>query len=140
MLSFGFEPHVAVATNMLSLIFFKSLGGTLPFLKGDRLPRNRLWLLIAMTLAGSLLGAWLLLVVPSKTMPLVIAVALIVVTIFSLTNRKAGLTATAVTPSSGEKAAGIACTFLLGIYGGFFSGGYVALLTTAFVAFFTSPS
>jgi hypothetical protein len=29
-------------------------------------------------------------------------------------------------PSSGAKAAGIACTFLLGIYGEFFSGGYVA--------------
>ena len=42
----------------------------------------------------------LLLVVPSKTMPLVIATALIVVTIFSLTNRKAGLTtAAANTPS-----------------------------------------
>jgi uncharacterized membrane protein YfcA len=112
------------------------LGGTLPFLKGDRLPGNGLWLLIVLTLAGSLLGACLLLVVPSKTMPLVIASALIVVTIFSLTNRKAGLTAGAVTPSSGAKAAGIACTFLLGIYGGFFSGGYVALLTAAFVAFF----
>jgi uncharacterized protein len=135
MLSFGFEPHVAVATNMFALIFL-SLGGTLPFLKGDQLPRNRLWLLIAMTLAGSLLGASLLLVVPSKTMPLVIAAALIVVTIFSLTNRKAGLTTAAVTPSSGAKAAGVACTFLLGVYGGFFSGGYVALLTAAFVAFF----
>ena len=89
-----------------------------------------------MTLAGSLLGAWLLLVVPSKTMSLVIAAALIVVTIFSLTNHGAGLTAATVNPSSGAKAAGIACTFLLGIYGGFFSGGYVALLTSAFVAFF----
>jgi uncharacterized membrane protein YfcA len=135
MLSFGFEPHVAVATNMLSLIFL-SLGGTLPLLKGDRLPRNRLWLLIAMTLAGSLLGASILLVVPSKAMPLVIAAALIVVTIFSLTNRKAGLTPTVVTPSFSAKAAGVACTFLLGVYGGFFSGGYVALLTAAFVAFF----
>jgi uncharacterized membrane protein YfcA len=135
MLSFGFEPHVAVATNMFALIFL-SLGGTLPFLKGDWLPRNRLELLIPMTLAGSLLGACLLLVVPSKTMPLVIAAALIVVTIFSLTDRKAGLTAAAVAPSSGAKAAGVASTFLLGIYGGFFSGGYVALLTTAFVAFF----
>jgi uncharacterized protein len=54
-----------------------------------------LWLLIAMTVAGSLLGAWLLLVVPSKTMPLVIAAALIVVTFFSLTNPKAGLTTAA---------------------------------------------
>jgi uncharacterized protein len=95
-----------------------------------------LWLLIAMTLVGSLLGASLLLVVPSKIMPLVIAAALVVVTIFSLTNRKAGLSAAAVTPSSGAKTVGLACTFLLGIYGGFFSGGYVALLTATFVAFF----
>jgi uncharacterized membrane protein YfcA len=70
-------------------------------------------------------------------MPLVIAAALIVVTIFSLTNRKAGLTSAAANaPSSGAKASGVACTFLLGIYGGFFSGGYVALLASAFVAFF----
>ena len=32
MLQFGIEPHVAVATNMLALIFL-SLGGTLPLLK-----------------------------------------------------------------------------------------------------------
>jgi uncharacterized protein len=81
-------------------------------------------------------GGTSLLTVPSKTIPLVIASALIVVTIFSLTNRKAGLTAVTVTPSSGAKAAGVVSTFLLGIYGGFFSGGYVALLTAAFVAFF----
>jgi uncharacterized protein len=70
-----------------------------------------------MTLAGSLLGAWLSLIVPSKTMQLVIATALIMVTIFSLTNRKAGLTAAAVTPSFRAKAVGVACTFLLAIYG-----------------------
>ena len=31
---------------------FLEPGGTLPFLKGDRLPRSRLWLLIAMTSFG----------------------------------------------------------------------------------------
>jgi uncharacterized protein len=50
---------------MVALIFF-SLGGTLPFLKGKRPPRRRWLLLIFLTLAGSLLGALLLLVVPSK--------------------------------------------------------------------------
>jgi uncharacterized membrane protein YfcA len=87
-----------------------------------------LWLLIAMTLVGSLLGASLLLVVLLKIMPLVIAAALVVVTIFSLTNRKAGLSAAAPLPPPAPKL-GLACTFLLGIHGGFFSGGYVALLT-----------
>ena len=32
--------------------------------------------------------------------------------------------------------AGYAATFALGVYGGFFSGGYVTLLTAAFVALF----
>lgn len=32
--------------------------------------------------------------------------------------------------------AGYAATFLLAIYGGFFSGGYVTMLTAAFVVFF----
>jgi uncharacterized protein len=71
---------------MVALIFL-SLGGTLPFLKGNRLPRRRLLFLIVLTLAGSLLGAWLLMVVPSKAMPVVIAAAMIAVAIFSLTNR-----------------------------------------------------
>ena len=135
MLSFGVDPRVAVATNMVALIFL-SLGGTLPFLKGKRPPRSRLLLLIVLTLTGSLLGALLLLVVPSKAIPVVIAAAMIAVAIFSLTNRKAGLAAPVVSPSRGAEVAGLASTFVLGIYGGFFSGGYVALLTAAFVAFF----
>jgi uncharacterized membrane protein YfcA len=32
--------------------------------------------------------------------------------------------------------AGYAATFALGIYGGFFSGGYVTLLTAAYIALF----
>jgi uncharacterized membrane protein YfcA len=39
-------------------------------------------------------------------------------------------------PSIGMAIAGYGATFILGIYGGFFSGGYVTLLTVAFVMFF----
>ena len=59
MMQLGTEPHVAVATNMLSLIFL-SLGGTVPFLKGEIIPRQRLPALIGLTLIGSILGALLL--------------------------------------------------------------------------------
>ena len=135
MLSFGIEPHVAVATNMVALIFL-SLGGTLPFLKGKQPLRGRLLLLVVLTVVGSLCGAWLLLIVPSKAMPVVIAAAMIAVAIFSLINRKAGLATPVASPSGFTRAAGFASTFVLGIYGVFFSGGYVALLTGAFIAFF----
>jgi uncharacterized membrane protein YfcA len=135
MMHFGFEPHVAVATNMLALIFL-SLGGTLPFLKGQAIPRKRLPALIGLTLVGSILGAFLLLLVPSRAMPLVIATAMIVVAVFLLVQRNRGLSAPSDLPSRNFEAAGYVATFILGIYGGFFSGGYVALLTTAYVAFF----
>jgi uncharacterized membrane protein YfcA len=120
---------------MLALIFL-SLGGTLPFLKSQSLPRKRLPALTGLTLVASALGALLLLVVPSKAMPLVIATAMIVVAVFSLMKPEAGLSGATDKPSRRLEAAGYVATFVLGIYGGFFSGGYVILLTAAYVAFF----
>jgi uncharacterized membrane protein YfcA len=134
MMQFGVEPHVAVATNMFALIFL-SAGGTVPFLNAQIIPRKRLPALVGLTLVGSVLGALLLLVVPPKAMPLIIAVAMIFVVVFSLLNRNAGLTSSAGKPSPWLRMAGYAATFVLGIYGGFFSGGYVTLLTAAYVAF-----
>jgi len=135
MMQIGINPHVAVATNMLTLIFL-SLGGTVPFLKGQLIPRKRLPALAGLTIAGSILGALLLLSVPAKAMPLVVAVAMIVVAVFSLTKSNAGLLPSVDGPSPASELTGYLLTFVLGIYGGFFSGGYVALLTAAFVAFF----
>jgi uncharacterized membrane protein YfcA len=133
MMQFGVEPHAAVATNMLTLIFL-SLGGTVPLLKGQLIPRKRLPALVGLTLLGSILGALLLLVVPAKAMPLVLAVAMIVVAVFSLTKSNAGVAPADANPSRESELAGYLLTFVLGVYGGFFSGGYVALLTATFVA------
>jgi uncharacterized membrane protein YfcA len=137
MMQFGLDPHVSVATNMLALIFL-SLGGTLPFLKSNSLPRRRLPALIALTLCGSVLGAFLLVIVPSKAMPLIIAVAMIVLVVFLLFKSDAGAieVCDSDSPPRTRETAAYCATLLLGIYGGFFSGGYVALLTAAYVAFF----
>jgi uncharacterized membrane protein YfcA len=120
---------------MVALIFL-SLGGTLPFVKSPVLRQKRLPALIVLTLIGSILGAFLLLLVPSKAMPLVIGVAMIVVAVFSIVKPKCGLTESSDRPSRRLEAAGYLATLLLGVYGGLFSGGYVALLTAAYVAFF----
>jgi uncharacterized protein len=135
MIQVGIDPHVAVATNMLTLIFL-SLGGTLPLVKGNFIPRKRLPALVGLTLVGSILGAVLLLILPSRSIALVVAVAMIVVAVFSLTNRTEGLGRTDIGPSAASEVIGYTLAFLLGIYGGFFSGGYVALLTAAFVGCF----
>lgn len=135
MMQLGVDPRVAVATNMLTLVFL-SLGGVAPFLKGGVMPRKRLPALVGLTLVGSILGALLLLLVPAKSLPFVVAGAMIVVAVYTLAKRNAGVEAATAAHPPASELAGYALTFVLGIYGGFFSGGYVALLTAACVACF----
>jgi uncharacterized protein len=131
----GIEPQVAVATNMLTLVLL-SLGGTAPFLKVRLIGRRRLRALIGLTVLGSVCGAVLLLVVPPNAIPLVVALAMLVVAVFSLARRNAGVSSVTSQPARSWEIAGYGLTFVLGVYGGFFSGGYVALLTAACVACF----
>ncbi|GAA6623944.1 CmcJ/NvfI family oxidoreductase [Scytonema sp. NUACC26] len=135
MLEFGVEPCIAIATNMLALTLM-SIGGTLPFLGKNAIDTRRLPLLIFLTLIGSILGALLILVIPSKSMPLIISISTIAVAVFSITNRNAGLVPVEGIPSPITEIAGYTATFILGIYGGFFSGGYVTLLTAVYVMLF----
>lgn len=134
MLEFDISPPRAIATNMFALIFM-SIGGTIPFLKGEIFQqRNDLILLSVLTVIGSILGALLVLIIPSDTMPLLISIFMIAVLLFSVTNRNKGLEKQEK-PSTTAITIGYVLTFLLGIYGGFFSGGYVTTLTAAFISF-----
>ncbi len=135
MFQFGIEPRSAVATNMLALTLM-SVGGSLSFRGKNVIDRSRLPVLIVLTLAGSILGALLLLVIPSQVMPLLISVLMVAVALFSVVKHNAGITPVEHRASLGAEIAGYATTFALGVYGGFFSGGYVTLLTAAFVALF----
>ena len=135
MIALGIEAHVAVATNMLALTFM-SVGGSLPFVGRGVLSRSRLPTSVALTISGSGLGALLLLSVPLKALPIIIAAAMIVVAVFSLLNKNLGRASHDAPVSHVGVIAGYAATFLLAIYGGFFSGGYVTMLTAAFVLFF----
>jgi uncharacterized membrane protein YfcA len=135
MLQFGIEPRTALATNMLALTCM-SAGGALPFIGKSVIDRRRLPLLIVLTLASSLLGACLVFMVPAKALPLIIALAMMAVAAFSMAQPQAGIVPTAGAHSRAAAMAGYAATFVLGIYGGFFSGGYVTLLTAAYVALF----
>ena len=135
MFQFGIDPRVAVATNMFGLTFMAA-GGTLPFIGKGMFDRRRLPALIALTIIGSIIGALLVLVVSSRAMPLIISISMLAVAVFSIARRNAG-----IAPETGEATrtaewTGYAATFALGIYGGFFSGGYITMLTAAFVALF----
>ncbi|MEG4004882.1 sulfite exporter TauE/SafE family protein [Microcoleus sp. Pol11C1] len=135
MLQMGIAPRTALATNMLALTFM-SIGATLPFLKQQTINLRRLPLLIGLTLIGSILGAGLVLVIPSKSLPQIVSAAMIAVAVFSIANHRGGVLPAADRPSRAAQLLGYVATFGLGIYGGFFSGGYVTLLTAAYVALF----
>ncbi|HZP64380.1 MAG TPA: sulfite exporter TauE/SafE family protein [Terriglobales bacterium] len=134
MIALGMEAHRAVATNMLALTFM-SIGGSLPFVHANIIRPKRLPTLALITVFGSALGALLLLRVPVRALQIVIAVAMIGVGLFSLVNKKFGETR-GEAASSKTMLLGYATTFGLAVYGGFFSGGYVTMLTAAFVLFF----
>jgi uncharacterized protein len=126
----GIEPHVAVATNMLALVFM-SAGGSLPFAQKGVIERRILPLAIILTVLGSAVGAYLLLSIPTKALQLTIAVAMIAVAVFSLLrhDRESGQRSV----SSASRTGGYVLTFALAVYGGLFSGGYVTMLTAVFV-------
>ena len=135
MFQFGIDPRVAIATNMFALTFM-SAGGALPFLRAGAIDRTRLPWLIGLTIVGSALGAMLVLVTPAQAVPLIVSLAMIAIVVFSLLKREAGIERSQGAPSRLAEYAGYAGTFALGIYGGFFSGGYVTLLTAIYIALF----
>jgi uncharacterized protein len=139
LIAFGMEPHIAIATNMLALTFM-SVGGSVPFLRSSAIRRNyppaSIVLIVGLTIVGSGLGAMLLLTVPLRAVQLTIAVAMIAVTIFTLAKPDLGLSIIEKPVPRSAAITGYGLTFLLAVYGGFFSGGYVTLLTASLVAFF----
>jgi uncharacterized membrane protein YfcA len=135
MFQFHIEPRIALATNMFALTFM-SVGGALPFMRGQGVNRKRLPLLIGLTLTGSLIGAFLLLLVPARSVSNIVSTAMVAVAIFSVVYRKSGLQNAERSPSAVAEFSSYALTFLLGVYGGFFSGGYVTILTAVFVTLF----
>lgn len=76
MLQFHIEPRTALATNMFALTFM-SVGGAFPFLRGHAVDRGRLPLLTALTLAGSVIEAFLLLLIPNHSVPIIAITKLI---------------------------------------------------------------
>jgi uncharacterized protein len=135
MIQLGIEPHIAVATNMMALVFM-SVGGTVAFARKRVLIGRLLPVNIVLTVMGSALGALLLVKTSDRLLDFVIAFAMAVVAVFTLMHKNFGVREVTGTVSSNKMLSGYVSTFLLAIYGGCFSGGYVTALTYVFVALF----
>lgn len=133
MFQFGIDPKVAVATNMFGLTFMAA-GATIPFLRAQVIDRKRVTPLILLTLFGSAIGAILVGFITGGALKIIVSVSMIAVTIFTLLKRNAGIEKTE-NIAKRTLIFSYALCFVLAIYGGLYSGGYVTLLTATCVAF-----
>ncbi|MEJ7624984.1 MAG: sulfite exporter TauE/SafE family protein [Pyrinomonadaceae bacterium] len=134
MFQFGIDPRVAVATNMFGLTFM-AVGATIPFLRQGRIDVRRVSPLIGLTIVGSAVGAAIVGLITSDAIRLIVSLAMIAVVAFTLLRRNQNRTEPAAVTTHALVATFV-LTFLLAIYGGLYSGGYVTLLTATLVAFF----
>jgi uncharacterized membrane protein YfcA len=133
LLSFQFPVRPAIATNKFALLFL-SISGAIGFGRRVKIPGGR-WnaLFIPLTVAGSLLGARLVLTVNETVLTIVIVLFVLLMTFALLLKPDLGITSRAHTVSAMRRGVATLLVFLLAIYGGFFSGGYVTVLTSVFI-------
>jgi uncharacterized protein len=129
----GIDPKVAIATNMFGLVFM-AVGGTIPFVRERRIDVRRTAPLIAITLVGSALGAAIVGFISGNALKIVVSIAMFAVVAFTLVQRNRGIEREQ-NVSIGAAAFTYILVFLLAVYGGLYSGGYVTILTATLVAF-----
>ncbi|MGQ0540228.1 MAG: sulfite exporter TauE/SafE family protein [Blastocatellia bacterium] len=143
MFQFGIDEKVAGATNMFGLTFM-AIGGMIPFLRQGKIDARKLSPLIVLTIIGSAIGAALVGFITDQSIKLIVSVAIIAVVVFTILRREK----TVADPSKFEANDGVlrnisnafsvlgyVIVFILAVYGGLYSGGYVTILTAVFVAF-----
>jgi uncharacterized membrane protein YfcA len=144
MFQFGIEEKRAIATNMFGLTFM-AIGATIPFIRQKKIEPRKLTPLIVLTVFGSAMGALLVGYITNQSIRLIVSIAMFVVVGFTLLKPRSGTRVeekenhpalrAPLLRKEGSFIVGLAVTFLLAIYGGLYSGGYVTILTAAFVAF-----
>ena len=142
MFQFGIDEKIAIATNMFGLTFM-AIGGTIPFIRQGKIEPRKLSPLIVLTMVGSALGALLVGVITNQSIKLIVSIAMFVVVAFTLLRPQRNASEREDHPAlrapllrkEGSFVVGLVATFVLAIYGGLYSGGYVTILTAAFVAF-----
>jgi uncharacterized membrane protein YfcA len=132
MFQFGIDEKVAVATNMFGLTFM-AIGATIPFVRQGSIEFKKLTPLVILTIIGSAIGALLVGVITNQSIKLIVTVAMIAMVLFTLIGPNR--TTNGEPRETHVSSIAYVMTFVLAIYGGLYSGGYVTVLTATFVAF-----
>jgi uncharacterized membrane protein YfcA len=125
MIMVGMSPRQAVATNIFAVIFM-TVSASARFARTWR-PHARLLLPLGiLTVVTGAIGAQIAVKLPETVVKLVIGVSMAALVLFIALNKKR---AAPPTPTPARRMAGYLGATLLGVYGGFFSGGYTTLMT-----------
>lgn len=132
----GMTPKNAIATNMFALMFL-SISGAIGFRKEIKPNHYKMIAVFSMlTICGSFIGANLVLAIDEKILKRVIAVIMCIIVGSFLFKKDLGVQETKGDISKLKFFAGALSILILGIYGGFFSGGYVTLLSYVLILSF----
>ncbi len=124
LIAFGIAPREAIATNMFAVIFM-TVSATARFMGRGLYEARMLTKLCLITAVTSTLGALLTVKMPETLVKAVVGLSMGALVLFIAFGPKAP-------ERSGPPRAplvGLVLTAILGVYGGFFSGGYTTLMT-----------
>jgi uncharacterized protein len=131
MILVGMTPRQAVATNMFAVTFM-AFSATARFARARMLRWKLLLPLAIITAFTSALGAVIAVKLPETVVKTVVGISMAVLVLFIAFQRKSA----PVEPTPRRRMLGYIGTTLLGVYGGFFSGGYTTLMTVLCVVCF----
>jgi uncharacterized membrane protein YfcA len=124
MIAVGMTPRQAVATNMFAVTFM-TISATARFARARVLKWPLLLPLGLITVLTSALGALIAVKLPEQVVKIVVGVSMAILVVFIALQKKK----VPPPPSANRRLAGYVGATLLGVYGGFFSGGYTTLMT-----------
>lgn len=133
MMLVGMSSRQAVATNMFAVLFM-TVSATARFAQGKLIALRWLAPLCLITAASSALGAELAVKLPEAVVKAIVGISMALLVAFMALRPGATSRSQSILPPAALL--GFVLTFLLGIYGGLFSGGYTTLMTMVGVACF----
>ena len=129
LISLGMISKNAVATNMFALIFL-SMSGAVGLRREITAAHYKMTAFFSiLTVCGSLIGASLILAIEKDILKKLIAVMICIIASSFVLKRDLGIREQKEKISKIKFVIGALLIFILGIYGGFFSGGYVTILS-----------
>ena len=141
LLSLGFPPVTATMSNAIGLVA-GSVSGTWGYRRELAGQRPRVLRLVPASLLGSVTGAWLLLRLPDETFEAVVPVLLVLALVLVVTQtriqralarrrEREGAKEPRGEGRAGRETGAFAATYLVGVYGGYFTAAQGILLVGA---------